>query len=378
MLETFDAIVSQTSQAVNSKMSPPPTLPPETSDYRKYFLPFYLPSHSKLAPNQFILRSDAETEAAMSDFDAILANKDGQARLPEALSHPRNARSTLEPRVSDVITAIQGGLPSVPGYTDDARRPQDILENVLMRHLQFAEDVRPPYFGSYTKITDTRQATKLARSPFSRIRTDTNYDYDSEAEWDEPEEGEDIGSDCGDDEAESVDSGGEMDAFLDDDDDAGRPKPRQPLAELVPICTNMNWEDAHGKTSANDAPFDLGTMRLEWLLDLPNQAINPYSTSYWEEEKAPTTLSTGNGTVEKAEVRSNPWAKPMAPPAKPDESTIIGAAQGLKGPIMAVKKPRAQKSSAPKLIGESLEQFKDAVDGSNLSKAELTKALKER
>lgn len=61
-----------------------------------------------------------------------------------------------------------------------------------------------------------------------------------------------------------------------------------------------------------------------------------------------------------------------------NETTIVGAASGMKGPIMAVANNKPAKTPAPRLTGEDLEEFKEAVDGSNLTKVELQKALKKR
>jgi hypothetical protein len=52
--------------------------------------------------------------------------------------------------------------------------------------LQFAEDVRPPYFG-------TKSAPKLFRNYLHRYE-ELDYEYDSEAEWEDEGEGEELGS----------------------------------------------------------------------------------------------------------------------------------------------------------------------------------------
>ena len=144
-------------------------------------------------------------------------------------------------------------------------RSEDLLDAVIIRHLHFAEDVRPPYSGSYTKISSPRQAARLRRAPFSKIRTDTNYDYDSEAEWEEPEEGEDIQSD-GEDDAESEASADEMDGFLDDEQDAAKAKRRLITTDLEPVTTGICWDDGSGKGTRDEAGLDLKSMRLCWLI----------------------------------------------------------------------------------------------------------------
>lgn len=58
--------------------------------------------------------------------------------------------------------------------------------------------------------------------------------------------------------------------------------------------------------------------------------------------------------------------------------TIIGASSGMKGPIMSVASTKAAKPAPKPLQGSELAEFKDAVDGSNLTKVDLLKALKKR
>lgn len=76
----------------------------------------------------------------------------------------------------------------------------------------------------------------------------------------------------------------------------------------------------------------------------------------------------------------------MKPPKAPlmprsntnDTMTIIGASSGMKGPIMSVASTKAAKPAPKPLQGSELAEFKDAVDGSNLTKVDLLKALKKR
>jgi chromatin assembly factor 1 subunit A len=76
----------------------------------------------------------------------------------------------------------------------------------------------------------------------------------------------------------------------------------------------------------------------------------------------------------------------MKPPKLPlmqrsntnDTMTIVGASTGMKGPIMSVISGKAAKPAPKPLQGSDLAEFKEAVDGSNLNKIELSKALKKR
>ena len=71
---------------------------------------------------------------------------------------------------------------------------------------------------------------------------DTNYDYDSEAEWEEPGEGEDLLSE-GEEEVDDEDDG-DMEDFLDDEETADAKSKRRPLlGDLQPSCTGLCWTD---------------------------------------------------------------------------------------------------------------------------------------
>lgn len=82
----------------------------------------------------------------------------------------------------------------------------------------------------------------MARNPCARLIQEINYDYDSEAEWTEPEEGEDVDSD-GEDDAEVDGIGDDMEGFLDNEDDS-------PNKSLIPkeevVWSGVLFEDAAG------------------------------------------------------------------------------------------------------------------------------------
>ena len=96
------------------------------------------------------------------------------------------------------------------------RRPADMLKSIPIKFIKFAEDVRPPYIGTYSKTPKTGSICSLGRAPFGRVRPDTNYEYDSEAEWEDLGEGEDLESEG--EEEEEDDEEADMDEFLDDED----------------------------------------------------------------------------------------------------------------------------------------------------------------
>ena len=109
------------------------------------------------------------------------------------------------------MTSIQES--ELSGNISESSRLQAILRNpekVPIKLLKFSTDVRPGYCGTWTKTS----AVVNGRNPFAKDVDVLDYEYDSEAEWDDdPEDAEDVGA-----EDMSVD-GAEEGAMSDSDDD---------------------------------------------------------------------------------------------------------------------------------------------------------------
>lgn len=138
-----------------------------------------------------------------------------------------------------------------------------LLNSLPNKFLRFAEDVRPPYSGTFTR-NPTTPGLRKGRNPFQRTLPKITYDYDSEAEWEEgalDEDGEELLSDNEeeDEEAESLDD--EMDEFLDDEEDEAKGR-RGQLAALVPLSSGLCWEDEDGRNSR----AEFGAMKMEVLI----------------------------------------------------------------------------------------------------------------
>ena len=148
--------------------------------------------------------------------------------------------------VKSIVAQIDGDQQHPIDLTGSKlQKPGEQLKSVPRKYIRFCEDVRPPYNGTYTKIISPLKISRLSRNPFSRQRPDTNYDYDSEAEWEEPEEGEDLVSE--DEEPDVDEEEDEMDGFLDDEDaQDAKPKRRALLGDLEPSSTGLCWADSDG------------------------------------------------------------------------------------------------------------------------------------
>jgi len=254
--------------------SPTPKKSPQESqsDYRKMFLPFQLKAHTKCAPHIPSL-SHTELETSQREMDKILQHHPTTTSPTSSLSslfvkERSRSRGLWQPTAREVIESLQGSSQAPIDLTDDSGelyRPTDLLDALVVRHLHFGEDVRPAYFGTYSRKVSSSDAARLRRNPFSKLRKDTDYDYDSEAEWEEPEEGEDIGSE-GEDDEESVGDAEEMDDFM--DDDAADNKRHMITGDLKPVSTGLCWEDAKGLSnlSTEESSVDLDSMKIEFFI----------------------------------------------------------------------------------------------------------------
>tara|TARA_R110002003_G_scaffold534_14_gene20286 strand:- start:282 stop:1214 length:933 start_codon:yes stop_codon:yes gene_type:complete len=228
------------------------------SDYERYFLPFNLLPHTILAPKNAFMEDAADLQAARTRLDNIITRNDVHMEPVDihalkSLLPSCGGRGLVSSTVVDVIECVNGSSDQPIDLTDDAastpKRPLDMLRHIPMKYIHFGEDVRPPYYGTYTRPYTHVEASRIARNPLARLRHDTNYDYDSEAEWDEPEEGEDLDSEGDDDDNEDVED--DMEGFLDDEEDP-QVKRRLISGDLQPVSTGLCWQDRDGVSRLND------------------------------------------------------------------------------------------------------------------------------
>lgn len=233
------------------------------------------------------------------------------------------------------------------------KTPHDMLLNVRMKSLKFGEDVRPPYQGTYSRAVPRVEARKLSRNPYHKVLPETNYDYDSEAEWEEPEEGEDLDSE---EEEEGSDDGDEeMEDFLDDEEDtlAGG-KRRQIVGDLEPICSGIRF-------ATDGVDEDMKIYQIETISEAVQFPINPWSTAYWQ--KPPSAEQT------QAKARGQ---KPAAGPLDKFRASGAGAEAAAVGSALPPPGSKVKKPFPP----EQLAEFKQAVEGSDLTKIALMEHLK--
>lgn len=258
-------------------------------EYERLFPPFFVKAHTGLASWNRFCRDDQDNEdklAANVKLDRILGPPSStpdagtevgspvepdSTFLAKRLRKPK-LRSRPQPSVKEIVAQLNGTVHNPIDLTIQASQkvapsPIDVLREIPTKFLKFYEDVRPPYIGTYTQIPVGGSVAKLSRNPFTRALPSTNYDYDSEAEWEEPEEGEDLNSE-GEEEVEDDDAE-DMKGFW-DDGDADEVKKRRPIiGSLEPTCTGLCWEDHRSnihRTVVTKQPLDLTPFRLDIIL----------------------------------------------------------------------------------------------------------------
>ena len=179
-------------------------------------------------------------------------------------------RNTVKDLLARIHGTSQNPIDLTGSRSNAVDKPMDLLAAIPVKYLSFAEDVRPPYIGTYTKVSDPQACSKLRRNPFTRSLP-TNYDYDSEAEWEEPGEGEDLGSE-GEEELGEDDEEDEMEGFLDDEEagDGNRMvnvRRRLVAGDLEPVSIGICWETSQHECHSNkeDQGLDLESFRLEMI-----------------------------------------------------------------------------------------------------------------
>ncbi|KAF2998414.1 hypothetical protein E8E14_005293 [Neopestalotiopsis sp. 37M] len=296
---------------------------PERSAYEKMFQPFFVKPDVKVAASPL----DEETRLAKSQImDEYIRGERGevvtkpfdpvQSFQLSGLSTPRGRHHIAVKKIMAEI--FDDAVPSHPSESQQQRlrNAQDQLRSIPVKVLSFFEDVRPPYVGTVTS-TPKVNLGKLARRPTGRLLL-LNYEYDSEAEWEE-EEGEDLGDDELEDDGEEGDE--EMGDFLDDAEDVSATRPAF-LTDSEPISTGVCYEDR--KRLAHNVDGEVCSTvykyRMEFILDSleHHHSIDPFSTEYWQPKTAPGSTNSQQTKITKS--ASKTLQAGMAPPPVPGSS----------------------------------------------------------
>ncbi len=352
------------------KEAPTKASPQKKPEATYGFLSFFIMKYVNVAPPNRFVEDENLANMAASRLDARM-KQESSLQTEDLIStfRSRKRQCCQKPRctMKEIVDSIQGTPTSTVDLTCEITSPQ--LSEVPYKILSFKEDVRPPYKGTYTRAVSPKSTLKLSRCPFTRHLPDTNYDYDSEAEWEPPNE-DDENLESGDEESDLGEEGEEdLDGFLDDEDDPGRRK--QIVGEMTPVSSGLCF------SNVQDERGPLEDYRMQTLSEEHVFPIDPFSTAYWPKLQhqpkqavmQPPRLPLSN---------LNPNRSPsMTPPS------VNGEAQQTSDTLCPNPGPtKAQAAPAGKPLrlapADVLPAFKQAILGSDLTKAGLIEILKKQ
>ncbi|KAJ5735761.1 uncharacterized protein N7483_000886 [Penicillium malachiteum] len=337
------------------------------SDYAKDFPDFFLKSNTVVAPPHRFERDSEALAHVRHTIDASFCSNDNtpyeiQPFVPSTIFNLvpyRRRQGRYTHSVKEILQTMQNLEDAANQLGGEVKEKSikaslDELRQIPMKSLKFGEDVRPAYQGTFSKQIPILSANKVSRNPYHRGLPDVNYDYDSEVEWEEPEEGEELDSE---EEEEASDDGeDDMDGFLDDEDDALAGKRRMIVGDLEPVCSGLHW--------AADGPHEeFKVYQIETISESVRFPIDPFSTAYWEKPRAVET-------AQKARVTQKPTPIDLFRV----QNTVVPSGSGVTIPPPPPPAFKAKKPFPP----EQLAEFKTAVEGSDLSKIGLVEILKKR
>lgn len=391
-----------------------------TSDYEKEFPPFFVHPHMTVAPaNRFCLDSES-SKYACEKIDQALENittpiitfspptppppptsndpassATKPKRIFNMLPYKRRRGCHRYPCAKELVMSMQDPSSNTVDLTAVSRQLQEALKQIPMKILQFAEDVRPPYKGTFSRRIPPRDAVRLCRNPFARALPQCDYDYDSEAEWEEPEEGEDLDSEDGDEEVDDEDD--DMDGFLDDrDEDVPTGKRKIMVDSLEPVCTGLKFgddeQDGVDPVLENHRLEIIGGMyerrihifQLAKIADRPLSKdeiqfpIDPFSTAYWEKPKPISRINPDEANAANT-LPPNVLSSPVALPSSPSGHRLLSHFGQLNvASESSPMKPTMTKPNPPGFPDELLPDFKKVIQDNNLTKTGLIEVLKKQ
>ncbi|CDK26618.1 unnamed protein product [Kuraishia capsulata CBS 1993] len=245
-----------------------------SSDYEKHFLKFYVKENCQLCGP---VNLDADTRRDQFSLSAV----SGDSNIPRFFKGcQRRKRGAYEQSSRSIMQQLNVDQ-------ENESLCEQFFKDVPIRFLQFYENARPPYFGTYSP-SNAEGVEKLALNPFLKIEG-TNYQFDSDLESDdEDDEGEDVEDENDeDDDDESAADSDELDEFVDDDDENSTKQKRKLLGPLIPV---VKWlGDAQDDEIYNSKEWE----RLSYDIEFP---IDPFK-DYWTPSLAVPSLAAIGSTT---------------------------------------------------------------------------------
>lgn len=214
------------------------------------------------------LKKDLFLESINSNlsFDTLLRtiiqeNKEKKLLKPKRSSKPKTVK------ISVTISSSNKDMHNPFSNNETYDEVVEKVVNNKIKFLQFAEDLRHPYEGTFSK----KSLIIKGKCPFTKDNDLFNYNYDSEAEWEEEDEGEDIGdSDDDDDDEVEGDNINELEIdgefFLNDNDFGSDVDSDGEEITSVPIINARSKEEFVGPYSIKN----LQVSQLEAPLNTPH------------------------------------------------------------------------------------------------------------
>lgn len=148
------------------------------------------------SPSRTAITSSFESEAFlaalssnMSMADIMASNREKALKCME--EYKLNPPTRRMAQKSIMVAKLSASAPAqgAAAFGQEAyTEMQEVLIDDKIRVFSFHEDQRPAYVGSFSK----HSSFVTGRRPFGQDFKQLNYDYDSEEEWEEADEGEDI------------------------------------------------------------------------------------------------------------------------------------------------------------------------------------------
>ncbi|MCJ8737746.1 hypothetical protein PDJAM_G00027730 [Pangasius djambal] len=192
--EEKERIKAEKAEITRFLQKPKPQLAPKTlASVCGKFAPFEIKEHMSLAP---LTRVQCE-EAVLEELDRYLIEPDGTLNCLEDWI-------TRKPRKSGPTKPKHADTPRDCVVVDDGPKPEGVPDHKRygrMKLLQFRENYRPAYWGTWSK----KSSHISPRCPFKLDKELLDYEVDSDEEWEEEEPGESLSHSEGDDEDEGDD-----------------------------------------------------------------------------------------------------------------------------------------------------------------------------
>lgn len=236
--------------------------------YDSYFLPFHL-----------------RKDVTVGSCNYLTKQHDNGDCLSWLKSHNVSRGGPPRTTIPSIISLMNDGTLSESNLAEK-------LKAVPMKFLSFEENIRPPYYGTFSKYCE-----RVACHPFEVISDDINYDYESDLEWInyEDDEGEDIGDEDSDDGMDDDDE--DMDEFLDTEADGVAER----ATIMGPLEASVKFNDSENQSTFKE-------MAVQFLFPCNETSIDPFK-DYWAPKTTPLGLK--KESIKPSSVAAKDSAKPV-------------------------------------------------------------------